>query len=545
MATIPNPFTISATTPNTGTQTSTPATTGSSVQPQPVGVRAVQPVTPTTQNVLPKPQAAPVSSQSAVDTSSLDSNQLSHYNQLISAGASPSSAFTAANLIPKTTTPQSSGSQQTSSQNTSTFNPQTQGTYTSGVGSTNVYTPSQNAQAVQPVTVTNGTLGTGSPSSLGTTQTPTGIIGNLIAQAQQNVQNVQKQFQPIIDYNTGIINNVQAEENAIAGGSFQGSQSDYAGRLSQLESLKQNAQQNINNAQTNIQNAINSGQTGYNSALGAVTNFQQAPYGTPLFNPVTGTYTSSAGTLGQSTTGGTTITGNPQQDATTLAKLVINQQIPYSDAVNSMSYAGNIGTGLLQTAITSLGGNLTQIEAQTSATQQNIATQQEAEINALSSTYGQNAPQAFSLNNDLNNIASLGQLALTNESGANINPLTFAPANQTIASFRNLLSSPSQAAFDSNMANFQAALTGIYSDTSGAVPTQVSQWGTEIANGTMPLATLQSVYEQAINEGNARLNNLKQTVGSSFSGLQSVNPSTGTTSNGSTSLSDMFPGLNS
>ena len=137
---------------------------------------------------------------------------------------------------------------------------------------------------------TPGTLGTGSPSSTAANQTPSGLLGNMIGQSQTNVQNVQAQFQPIIDYNTGILNNIQAEESAISGGSFQGSASDYAGRLGQLESLKQSAQANINNAQTNIQNAINSGQSAFSTGLTAATTGANVtpPAGEVTTNALTG-----------------------------------------------------------------------------------------------------------------------------------------------------------------------------------------------------------------------------------------------------------------
>lgn len=163
----------------------------------------------------------------------------------------------------------------------------------------------------------------------------------------------------------------------------------------------------------------------------------------------------------------------------------------------------------------------------------NINTQQTAEINALAQTYGQNAPAAYQLNNSLNNIQSLGALTLQTAAGGNINPLTVQAGNQTIADFRRQLGSPSQAAFDSNMANFQSSLTGIYADQSGAIPTQVTAWGQAIANGSMPLSQLQAIYSQAIQEGGLRLGNLKSTTGAAYSGLQNSPASGGSGSTGS------------
>lgn len=161
----------------------------------------------------------------------------------------------------------------------------------------------------------------------------------------------------------------------------------------------------------------------------------------------------------------------------------------------------------------------------------NINAQQTAQVNALAQVYGQNAPQAYNLNTAINNIQSLGALTLQTLQGNNINPLTFPAGNQTIAQFKRQLGSAGQAAFDSNMANFQSALTAIYGETSGAIPTQVTKWGQDISSGNMPLKQLQAIYQQAINEGDIRLGNLKATVGSAFSGLQN-SPTSGDSGGG-------------
>lgn len=83
----------------------------------------------------------------------------------------------------------------------------------------------------------------------------------------------------------------------------------------------------------------------------------------------------AGGNTGGTTIGAPALTYNPTTDSANFAQAVMNNQIPYSDAVSALNslYPG-IGEANLQAAITAAGGNLANIEAQTSANQQNIGT---------------------------------------------------------------------------------------------------------------------------------------------------------------------------
>lgn len=113
-----------------------------------------------------------------------------------------------------------------------------------------------------------------------------------------------------------------------------------------------------------------------------------------VFNPATGTFSAPGVNGGGGSTGAPTLTYNPQVDAQTLAQQVMAGKVTYSDALSAMSYAGNnIGSGLLQSAITAAGGNLAQIQAQTGANQGSVS-DFTTKINAIKSQ-APAADQAF------------------------------------------------------------------------------------------------------------------------------------------------------
>lgn len=186
------------------------------------------------------------------------------------------------------------------------------------------------------------------------------------------------------------------------------------------------------------------------------------------------------------------------------------------------SYGGGGNNGALDRA--TLAGQIQGAQAlgaaPGSAAASNVQTAGTAQTGAAATAYGQYYQQALSVNTALNQVQSLGNLALQTAQGGNINPFQMAAGNSTLAQVRRQLSSPAQGTFDQTMATFQGALSQLFSSSSDVTPTQVSAWSTQISNGTMPLATLQAIYQQAIKEGNLRLNNILQTGGSAYQQLQ-------------------------
>ncbi len=390
-----------------------------------------------------------------------------------------------------------------------------------------------------PTPITAPTQTTPAPTQTAPTQTapvtassPTNMSG-LVTNALNQARGYYNQQQGLTTQAQDVAKRI-GEQQANITGQYQGTASDEAGRLAQLEQIKQSTLANIGQQEAKLSGYEAPLASLYGTSIGAAKPTGAFPF---VFNPLTGKF-DTAGTGASTGTNSPTLTYNPSQDAQTLAEDVINGTIPFKDAQSAMGYAGSIGPGLLQTAITDKGGNVTQLEAQANATQSIVNTQNTAQANTLSKIYGANADKAYTLNNSLNNIESLGKLTLNTEKGGAINPLTVQALNSTIADLRNELSSPSQAAFNSNMANFQSALSSIYANSSGAIPTQITKWGTAIANGTMPLATLQAVYKQAINEGNLRLNNLKNTANTAYGQLQGSTGTQGTQTSTSADFSN-------
>lgn len=227
-------------------------------------------------------------------------------------------------------------------------------------------------------------------------QTQTGLISNLQNTAQgnqeyaQRAQEIANQYAPQIqkigflgagaqagDLSTG--SNVVGSGNA-AIASQSASQRAQALIDAENAALAGNAQGLT--AQQQQANALNQALGGANTqqaqqigGLGTAAGFAQpstAAYGQTVFNPLTGQYQGGGGNL------------DPQAQSQNLAQQVLNGSITYDQAISSLGYAGNIGTTLLNNAITASGGNPLQLQAQGAAQQQNIGT-------AATQTAGQGA----------------------------------------------------------------------------------------------------------------------------------------------------------
>ncbi len=160
--------------------------------------------------------------------------------------------------------------------------------------------------------------------------------------------------------------------------------------------------------------------TGLTAAGGLVQPQANFPF---VFDPNTGTF--KAPGVGGSTSGSSASSGapsltyNPQQDAQSLAKAVMNHQIGYNDAIKALSYGGNgvNASGQLSAAILSAGGNPTtlqgqsdvqvqqaqQVEAYKSAMQQGQHLQ--SQLGDLITTFGLNPTDINAVNAGIQKIA--------------------------------------------------------------------------------------------------------------------------------------------
>lgn len=473
-------------------------------------------------------------------------NQNSLVNQLFgkpTLGA-PLSGSTTQAILPTpsvtSTAPMQAASFAVKNTTSPTYNPGTSqngGTVTQNNTMQNLSVPNSGNFTTPSGAVVNS--GTGSLVSPSQSQAPSfsGILGNLSNFNPFSNPQLGKAYNAAQDINTQLEQSKTNEANAIAQNRLNPIPiGDQTGREAVIQNQylqQQNALAGQFQGQSNLVNAglTGTGQelSGLNTSAGLTKPEGNFPF---VFNPATGQFSApgvgGTGSAGAAS-GAPTVTYNPTQDAQTFAQAVIQNKVPYADAVNAMGYAGSTGKTLLTNAITSLGGNLTQIEAQQGAIQSNIQTAGTAGVNAQNAAYGTNYQNYLQTGGQLQNVSGLGNLLLTTAEGGQINP--FAPqfANQTLAQFRNQLSSPAQAQFNSTLAAFQGAASQLLANSSGQIPTDVSNNINAIANGSLSLSALQAMYQQALSEGQIKLGtaaSLVNTPGSSLGAPQvTSNPS--------------------
>lgn len=284
-----------------------------------------------------------------------------------------------------------------------------------------------------------------------------------------------------------------AEQTALA----QGEQGALQGTAQQLTAQQQAADAaelaagQANTAQANTQ----SGLTNAGTLSAPTSNF---PF---KFDPLTGSFTNAAGASAGS------LTYNPTTDAATLAKEVINNQIPYSDAVTAMGYAPNgVGTGALQQAIVQAGGNIAALEGQASgisaaaaapgqAAATNIGTSGTAQTGAYNTIYSNATQAAATYSQQQSAINSIGNQALqlmANTPGINPNSSQF--LNTKLNQVGTQLSSPQYAAFNTAIQSLQARIGSALQ--AGEIPTAATSNAESIANGSLTIGALASTLKQ-------------------------------------------------
>lgn len=177
------------------------------------------------------------------------------------------------------------------------------------------------------------------------------------------------------------------------------------------------------------------------------------------------------GAVGANAGGSGGLTYNPNTDASNFADKVLNGQLSYSDAVSALGYAGSIGAGLLQSAITSKGGNLPQIEAQTSARQTGVSG---------------NAIDTQAINGAQNNINSITQLI----NNSNLNSKGINLENATIQALQSNLSNPDYQTLKNALLSIDNALSQVT-----GTPVDIAQLST--TQGTSLLATINNQVQLA------------------------------------------------
>jgi hypothetical protein len=209
------------------------------------------------------------------------------------------------------------------------------------------------------------------------------------------------------------------------------------------------------------------------------------------------------GNAGGGQAGASTLSYNPQTDANTLAKQVISMQVPFTDAVNALGYAGSIGRGLLTSAIAAQGGDLTKIQAQQSAIQSNIQTVGTAQKNAANAGYAGAIQQRADADANYSRLTGISsQLTGTLANWSNSGVLT--DVNSAVNKIAGKLSSADYQQFVTALGNTQAAYQGILG-SSGVTPTKADQDAMAALDPSKSASTIVAALNQLSKDAHALL----------------------------------------
>lgn len=333
-----------------------------SVTTSPLGIQAKTPNVnvPVPATTLPKAQQQPLASKT------LSSSGTGLTNDQVIAN-STAAAQNAAKAIGGSYSPATgyiAGSTQTGTQqaSTGTTAPQTPsfGGYLGQLVSQNQSQPSQSVNTA--VNTLQGTAAT-NPGASGT------AYNNYLADQAQyakdlmaynNTENGLRTQQGIpLEFQTGRAGAFQLLNSGRLAAEQAAVQNDLAGIGQNISGVQ--AQQAGANQAGGLANTQNAQQIG---ALGTAVNAVQpqlGSYGQTYYQPL------QAGQAGQ---------GNldPQTQAASLAQRVMNGDITYDQAMQSLGYAGNIGATFLNNAITSAGGNPLALQSQGAGQQSVLST---------------------------------------------------------------------------------------------------------------------------------------------------------------------------
>lgn len=254
--------------------------------------------------------------------------------------------------------------------------------------------------------------------------------------------------------------------------------------------------------------AQNQGQSGLISGLNAAQP-QLGTQGQTYYDPT-----------GNLTDDGKNASLNPIANIPSIAQQVANGQISPAQAD---ALGGNVSNfaGALNQAILALNPKYDRAQSQAAfdSKQQNATTAGTAPTNAYAATFGANYPQYVALKQNVDNVAQLGNLALTVGGQGGINPLSPQFANLAINQFKNQLSSADQVKFNSAIVAFAGAASQLLTNSSGQTPTGVTDSINGIISGNVPMATLQQLVQQAVSEGNVKLSNAAAAVNTPGAGI--------------------------
>lgn len=304
-----------------------------------------------------------------------------------------------------------------------------------------------------------------------------------------------------------VANTAAARQQAITEGATQalkGNEQALAAQ-GQTQSALNNAGGLANTGQSNVQ-------SGFLNAGNLVTG-QPTSQGQTIFNPATNSFSG----------------GSYQDNLKTVVDSIKNGSMGFTDGAASLA---SLSPTAKADVLKALGPGFDTVasDANASVKGSNIQTSGTAGTKAAADAYAQSYPAVVTLNQALNNVNSAGNMTVKNAQGADVNPLSLAPANTAISKVRSLLSDAGQVTFNSNIANLQAAIRNIYSSNGGSTPSGIESQIGQMADGSLSVKGLQALITAAQAEGEARLGNAKDTATTEYMKISGGNAGGGSSS---------------
>lgn len=284
----------------------------------------------------------------------------------------------------------------------------------------------------------------------------------------------------------------------------------------------------LQGAVTSAQGGVQLGISGYNAQEGALSS------AAGLTAPQSG-----AAFFGSPETGSLVGGGSAAMASAVAlqAQKIANGTTDPASALAALSAYGQPAVDALQQAL-GPSFNLNQAEGSAAAQATNATTAGTATPSAENTIYQSALSDYSDLTQYTSNVSGLGSLltsGMTSASGVPINPTDSQYANMTIAAFRQQLSSPSQAQFDSTLAALQSKVSGMLSIGGSETPTQLTSDANSIINGTAPVGTLNATLTRIQDEGDTLLTNQAAKVNTAKANIASPSTNLGTSGSSSSS----------
>ncbi len=233
-----------------------------------------------------------------------------------------------------------------------------------------------------------------------------------------------------------------------------------------------------------------------------------APYGQTSFNPLQPGF--AEGNM------------EPQTQATNVAQQLMSGRLTYEQALEAMSYAGESGKNFLNQALSGMGANPLQLQAQGMAQQSNIQTGGTAQTNIAYSGLDQSTKDYMKMNT-FAQVAHQQASAVSdilNKTG--LNNVNSADYNKAINSLSSRFSSADMAAFKTALTEAQLAYSNLLQAGGGFTPTgqeqaaittldssqsapainaSIQQLENAVARKLQALETQRNIYQNNLNTG--------------------------------------------